>query len=276
MATNDSNIQVRRPRFETELGAGGLWNPKLPELSHVLNAFQLALPYLEPYFIDAVKQGMVQLTDPKLIADAQAFCAQEANHAREHKRYCRVLQKRYPRLKEYETSIQQSLIQSRQRDDLAWRLAYTAGYEVITAQVARWCFRRGPEWFEGADPHVASLLMWHAAEEIEHRHVAYDVLRAVNKSYTLRVRGLVAAYAKTASDMTDVATYLLTADGYADNRESQLRRKKLRREIMLELAPAALRYITPGYHPLKERVPEGYPQWMREHAYDVGPVRGVA
>ncbi|MET0390751.1 MAG: metal-dependent hydrolase [Polyangiales bacterium] len=272
----DSSIQVRRPRFDVESGAGGLWNPKMPELSHTLNAFQLALPYLEPYFIDAVKQAMVGIRDPKLAADAQAFCAQEANHAREHKRYCRFLQKRYPRLKEFETAIQQSLLRSRKQDPLEWRLAYTAGYEVITAQVARWLFRRGPEWFDGADQGLAQLMTWHAAEEIEHRSVAYDVLQTVNRSWWLRFKGVVGAFAKTYVDMTSVVTYMLKVDGLADKPESRARRMKLRKEILMELAPALIRYLMPGYHPSKEAEPAGYAAWLRDHAYDVGPVRGVA
>ena len=48
MTTSPSNIHVRRSTFDVEQGAGGLWNPRYPELCHVLNAFQLALPYLEP------------------------------------------------------------------------------------------------------------------------------------------------------------------------------------------------------------------------------------
>lgn len=277
MSTVGSSILVRRPHFEVETGAGGLWNPSLPELSHTLNAFQLALPYLEPYFIDAVKQATVQLKDPQLIADAQAFCAQEANHAREHKKYCRYLHKRYPRLKEFEVAIQQSLLRSRKRDSLEWRLAYTAGYEVITAQVARWLFRRGSHWFEGADQHVAQLMTWHAAEEIEHRSVAYDVMRAITRSYPLRALGLIAAFAKTYSDMTAVVTYMLQVDGYLDKKESQSRRRRLRVEILTELAPAAIRYLMPGYHPSKEREPEGYKEWLRDHAYDVATTtRGVA
>jgi len=276
MTMHESNIQVRRPRFEVEQSGSGLWNPKLPELSHTLNAFQLALPYLEPYFIDAIKQAQGQIKDPQLAADAYAFCAQEANHAREHKRYCRALQKKYPRLKDFETNIQQSLLRSRKRDSIEWRLAFTAGYEVITAQVARWLFRCGHEWFEGADPHIANLMTWHAAEEIEHRHVAYDVLRTVSRSYSLRAAGLVAAFAKTYADMSPVVTYMLQVDGLADQPESRARRRKVRRDILTELAPAAARYLLPGYHPSKEAEPAGYAQWRRDHAYDIGPARGAA
>src|SRR5262245_56689300 len=112
MTTSVSAIHVRKETFEVEQGAGGLWNPNRPELSHVLNAFQLALPYLEPYFIDAIRQASDRIEDDELRADALAFCAQEANHSRQHKRYCKFLQQRYPRLREFELEIQQSLVKS--------------------------------------------------------------------------------------------------------------------------------------------------------------------
>jgi predicted metal-dependent hydrolase len=263
--TDSSEIEVRKMTFDVERGAGGLWNVRRPELSHTLNAFQLALPYLEPYFIDAIREGAELVTDPKLKADARAFCAQEANHSRQHKRYCRLLQQRYPRLKEYEMAIQQSLIRSRQEDPLPWRLAYTAGYEAITAQLARWLFKSAEEWFAGADEHFAALMTWHAAEEIEHRHVAFDVFQAVDKSYPLRVKGLLAAMKKTYADMTPVVTYMLEVDGYAKRLDSRGRRLRLRIGLISELLPAAGRYLTPGYNPSNDAEPRGFAEWLRAH-----------
>ena len=86
-----SSIQVRDLAFDFDRGAGGLWNPERPELSHIFNAFQLALPFLEPYFIDAVKEAASILGDSPVRDAALAFCAQEANHSRQHKRYNRSL-----------------------------------------------------------------------------------------------------------------------------------------------------------------------------------------
>jgi predicted metal-dependent hydrolase len=269
--TESSEIEVRKLTFDVERGAGGLWNPRRPELSHTLNAFQLALPYLEPYFIDAVREGAELVIAPKLKADAHAFCAQEANHSRQHKRYCRLLQQRYPRLKEYETAIQQSLIRSRKEDPLPWRLAYTAGYEAITAQLARWLFKSADEWFAGADEHFAALMTWHAAEEIEHRHVAFDVFQAVDRSYPLRVKGLLAAMKKTYADMTPVVTYMLEVDGYAERLDSRARRLRLRMGLVSELLPAAARYLTPAYNPAKDAEPRGFAEWLRAHEGRIAP-----
>jgi len=257
-------IRVRPLTFEVEQGAGGLWNPRRPELSHTLNAFQLALPYLEPYFIDAIRGGAEHVADPKLKAEVLAFCAQEANHSRQHKRYCRLLQRRYPRLKEFETSIQQSLVRSRQTDPLEWRLAYTAGYEAITAQLSRWMLRNADDWFEGADPHFAALMKWHAAEELEHRHVAYDVLRAVSTSYGLRAKGLFGAMKKTLADIVPVVTYMLEVDGYSARLDSKARRLKLRLQFSLELLPAVRRYLMPGYNPAHDRSPPQLAEWLSQ------------
>jgi predicted metal-dependent hydrolase len=256
------DIRVRALAFDVERGAGGLWNPRRPELSHTLNAFQLALPYLEPYFIDAIREGAEHVADPKLKAEVLAFCAQEANHSRQHKRYCRLLQQRYPRLQEFEKAIQQSLLHSRRQDPLERRLAYTAGYEAITAQLSRWMFRNAEAWFADADPHFASLMKWHAAEELEHRHVAYDVLQAVSKSYGLRAKGLFGALKKTLADIVPVVTYMLEVDGYAARFDSKARRLKLRLQFSMELLPAVQRYLTPGYNPAHDRSPPELAEWQ--------------
>jgi predicted metal-dependent hydrolase len=263
MVTPDpSTILVRDLTFAVEQGAGGIWNERRPELSHTLNAFQLALPYLEPYFIDAVKEAAQTLSDPRLKGDALAFCAQEANHSRQHGRYNRLLRRRYPRLAEFEKTIQQSLVASRQEDPLAWRLAYTTGYEAITAQMSRWLFRSAGDWFDDrADTHFAALMSWHAAEELEHRSVAFDVLRAVAPGYRLRARGLFAALRKTYADMNPAVTYMLDVDGFSGRIDSRARRLRLRLSFVRELAPAIMRFLSPGYHPSKDREPDAAVLW---------------
>ncbi|WP_261994278.1 metal-dependent hydrolase, partial [Streptomyces sp. t39] len=45
----------------------------------------------------------------------------------------------------------------------------------------------------GADPVMLDLLRWHGAEEVEHRSVAYDLLRHLDPGYRRRVRTLFVA-----------------------------------------------------------------------------------
>jgi predicted metal-dependent hydrolase len=266
-----TKIVVRDPTFQHEQGPGGLWNPRLPELSHTLNGFQLALPYLEPYFIDAVRGARERVKDPQLLADIGAFCEQEAHHSRQHRQYCRLLRKRYPRLAELETGIQQSLVKSRRNDSLEWRVAYTAGYEAITAQLSRWLFSHAEDWFHDADPHFSQMMLWHAAEEIEHRHVVFDVLQAVNPSPALRARALLAALRKTYADLTPAVTYMLEVDGYAQRWDSRARRLGVRLSAASDLVPAMIRYVLPGYHPNHDREPTGFAAWVAGHPAQPAP-----
>jgi predicted metal-dependent hydrolase len=258
-------MRVRPVALAFDHRPAGLWNPRRPELSHMLNAFQLALPYLEPYFIDAIKEALPRIADPRVAAEAAAFCAQEANHARQHARYCRALRPRYPRLAEYEKAIQQSLVRSRQKDPLEWRLAFAAGYEAITAQLSRWMFARSRYFFEGADPVFATLMTWHAVEEIEHRHVAFEVLQAVDAGYALRAKGLFAALGKTKAEVLPVVTYMLEVDGYGGRLDSRARRFALRVELAGQLAAAVVRYLAPGHHPSKIREPQGVVAWRLDY-----------
>jgi len=269
MTSDMSNIQVRDLIFNAEAAADGPWNPRKPELSHAINAVQLALPYLEPYFIDAIKQAMPYIKSRKLFADAQAFCSQEANHSRQHKRYCRALQKKYPKLTEFEAQIRGSLIESRRNDSLQWRLAYTAGYEMITAQFARTIFEYADDWFDHVDPDFAGLFKWHAAEEIEHRHVAFDVLQDVSRSYGLRVKGVSAALFRSYRDMIPVAKYMLETDGVPSVFMAHLRAWDVKRIFLFSLAPALFRYLMPGYNPMHDAEPAAYSQWKAEQLEQV-------
>src|SRR4029079_9859046 len=46
---------------------------------------------------------------------------------------------------------------------------------------------------DNAAPEMRQLLAWHAAEELEHKSVAVDVLQTIDPSYALRMAGLVYA-----------------------------------------------------------------------------------
>jgi predicted metal-dependent hydrolase len=269
MGTTSREIDVRDIDFELERGAGGLWNPQQPEVSHTLNAFQLALPYLEPYFVDAIRAGAAQMAaridDPALRADAKAFCAQESNHSRQHGRYNRLLRKRYPRLEEYEKQIRRSLIQRRRTEPLASRLAFTAACEAITAELSRLLFRNADAWFRGADGHFAALMLWHAAEEIEHKSVAFDVLRATGVGHGLRVKGLVSAVRQMLLDLDPIASYMLSVDGVRGFASAR-RRFAFRAAFLGAVAPRLFRYALPGYDPSSEPDPDLARAWMDAYA----------
>ncbi|MBE7453602.1 MAG: metal-dependent hydrolase [Kofleriaceae bacterium] len=71
------------------------------------------------------------------------------------------------------------------------RLAATAAAEHFTAIMAEGAATEMP--YDLVPRRCASCSLWHAAEELEHKSVAFDVLQAVDPSYARRVAGLAVA-----------------------------------------------------------------------------------
>ena len=71
------------------------------------------------------------------------------------------------------------------------RLAITAGAEHYTAIFGAVALQ--DPLLDDAHPTMRKLILWHATEEIEHKHVAFDVLQATHPSVWLRRLGFALA-----------------------------------------------------------------------------------
>ena len=92
--------------------------------------------------------------------------------------------------------------------------------------------------------------MWHAAEEIEHKSVAFDVLREVDDRYAVRVAGLVMAaavllfYWRSATEML-LAQEDITPKQIAQERKAARDRGQNKSFMLRALAS----YLRPSFHP---------------------------
>ncbi len=166
--------------------AGNVW------ATQVVNGVNLLFPAGERFFVRSVNHYLKQIQDPVLAAQVRGFFGQEGRHAKEHERFFTVLEEqgydvaRFLRVYE---AISYGLIE--RVSSPALRLATTAACEHFTAILAEQVLRE--RVLDSAHPAMQRLLLWHAAEEIEHRAVAFDVLQAVAPSYPLRLAGLLMA-----------------------------------------------------------------------------------
>lgn len=259
-------IRVRELRFALGEGTPSRFCAQFPEFSHVTNAFMAALPHLEPYFIHNIREVGARAVDPQLKADIVLFVAQEARHAQQHRRLNEVLAQRYPELPRLERELKQRLDRSRKEHSLAFRMAYTAGYEAITYQLVGFIMDVRDEWLTDADPDVLGMLCWHGAEEVEHKSVAYDAFNAVHGGYFMRIYGLLAALVMSVKDIKRMARHMLEVDGTWHDRECQRRLSRVRRAFARGLLPRLISYFRPSYHPSRYPDPPVMLAWLERYA----------
>jgi hypothetical protein len=148
------------------------------------NTLHLIFPMGERFFVRAVKHFADQLEDPKLRAQVKGFYAQEGRHAHEHERVFALLERHGYDVKPFLKFYKKIAFETIERvSPPKLRLAVTVALEHYTAIMAEDALEHG--LLDRAHASMRPLLAWHAAEEIEHKAVAFDVLKSVDDSYAL-------------------------------------------------------------------------------------------
>ena len=260
-----TEIISRDLKFGMDESVPSRWSPEQPEFSHVASAFMAALPYLEPYFIQNLREALPLLADKRIEEDVRAFIQQEARHAQQHRDWNQVLARRFSGFDKLERAIKSRLSNSRQKHSLPFRLAYTSGYEALTYQIACFILEERHMLLQGADPRMVAMIAWHAAEEVEHKSVAFDVFQAVHGGYFLRLVGLGAAFISSLRDIQAIMYFLMRADGLLRDAESRGRLRALRLRLVTKLVPEFRHYLRPSYHPSQHDDPQIVSAWFAEH-----------
>jgi predicted metal-dependent hydrolase len=192
MLTTQSVPRPRSAPVTFEEGVPRRWFADLAVASHIVNGVNLLFPAGERFFVRSVHHYLGQIEDPLLREQVKGFFGQEGRHAHAHERFFEVLEAQgyeiAPFLEAYESFVY-GQIEPRTSPEL--RLSVTVALEHFTAILAANALSDG--LLDLAHPTMRGLLLWHAAEEIEHRSVAFDVLKAVAPSYPLRMAGMALA-----------------------------------------------------------------------------------
>jgi predicted metal-dependent hydrolase len=220
-------------------------------ITHVANGLNLVFPAGERFFIRSVKHYFDRIEDPKLRERCRAFFGQEASHGKEHERFFEIMESQGFEIREYLRWYEQLAFESIEpRVPPNLRLSVTVALEHFTATLAE----RGltTPFLDGAHPVMRQLLRWHAAEEIEHKSVAFDVLREVDDRYWVRVAGLVLATVGLMYFWRRGSEMLIAQEGLP--RKEVARQRKLGKELGQGtgfLLDGILSYLRPGFHPDK-------------------------
>src|SRR3982750_1286909 len=187
---SDLSITPRDRRFGRDAATPRLWHGGRVEATAIYNALSTPFPAGEAFFVESVRKFR-DGAPPKLAEEIKAFTTQEIVHSREHDAFNRRAADAGYDLSKLEAQVEKRLAVTRNKPPIV-SLAATMALEHFTAILAHQLLAH-PRHLEGADPEAAALWRWHAAEEIEHKGVAYDTWLHATRVWPRRKRWTVKA-----------------------------------------------------------------------------------
>ncbi|MDQ2893008.1 MAG: metal-dependent hydrolase [Pseudomonadota bacterium] len=167
----DLTITPRDVRFARGTAMKRHWLNDDPIATAFYNALSITFPKGEAYFCDSVK-AFREGTSEKLAREIRAFVKQEVVHSREHVAFNRHVVDQGYDVTLLDRHVDQALALSDGLPPVV-HLAATMALEHFTAMIAHELIAN-PAHLAGGEPQAVALWRWHAAEEIEHKGVAYD------------------------------------------------------------------------------------------------------
>jgi len=247
------------------------WIPGDPFTTHVFNVLHLLLPAGEDWFVETFKEALPLIEDEKLRDDVAGFIGQEAMHSQSHAGVLEHLKKQGLDPTPFTSQMEwvffrllgpRPFTARREENYLIERLALIAAIEHITAFLGDWVLNA--KGLDRAHPHptMLDLLRWHGSEEVEHRRVAYDLMRYFDKRESRRLRTQLVASPAIVYLWVRGTRFLMANDPELAQWAPHRRKPHLsdylaagRRGVLpgpRELAVRMGRYFSRSYHPSQE------------------------
>jgi uncharacterized protein len=244
----------------------------------LFNALSMSFPVGEQFFIDSVRDGLKALPPERrerFEAEAQGFIGQEATHRRLHGLFNEHLERQglvnswAPRSLE-----RQKLLRGK---DPRVGVAITAAFEHFTAILADWLLRH-PQAFGDTEPRLATLWLWHSAEESEHKTTAFDLYQALDGSVEWRRTWFRRVTTLFLRDITSQTISNLWHDGsfWKWRTWRDAGRFLFGRDGLVRLTYGPWReYLRADFHPSQQDTSMSR-RWLAEHSDEFVPVAGTA
>jgi predicted metal-dependent hydrolase len=270
LARADRAIPVRAPKFRFGADIPRLWFGGNAFLTFFFDGLNLTFPEGERLFVRAVHEHRARIQDPVLLAQMRGFAGQEGRHAQAHEQLFDSLRAQGFDLDPFFRAYDRYTRFVNRRVPALGRLAATAALEHYTSTLALLLFEH--DLLRDAHPEMRKLLLWHATEELEHRAVAFDVLRAVNPRYLVRAFEFF---------ISSLSLAFWTAFGmrlFVKQSKTPLRvvlrdlraaRRMTGGKLGWPLLRALLAYLKPGFHPNQVGSLERPLAWLRAEGMDV-------
>ena len=241
-------MQPREYSFEDLDAIPKYWNLDNPVLTHFENAFSIMIPPGERFFIDSVRAYEDRVTDDEGRALIEAFVRQEGLHGEAHDRFNASYERYGIDIARQEAYAAKVFRRARRWLPAKIQLGITVFSEHLTA-VGAHTLLDAPEVEDEIDPQMLSFWRWHAAEELEHKSVAFDLFHRVGGGYATRMLSVLAAALFLAVPMVRITRALLREDPHQATAADRKQALAVQRRMGRRQLPLFLAYFKPGFHP---------------------------
>jgi len=231
------------------------WRDYDPVAANFFDSLSVLFPQGERFFIQSVRHFR-DVVPEEIAHDVRAFIAQEAIHTREHQMFNDQVAAAGFQIQTLEARTEHELNEVKQKSALE-QLAFTVGLEHFTAAFANQVLCEA-RLLENAPLETSQLWRWHAAEEIEHKAVAFDTLFSATSGWSafrrwrFRCGGFVEAIVRLTKVAVPNFFDLSRQDAARRIRAGELARFLfVSPAIFLRMAPMLLAFFGPGFHPWK-------------------------
>ena len=247
-------ITPRDRRFGRDEATPRWWHGGNPYASALYNALSATFPEGEAFFVESVRNHRAGASE-RLAGEIKAFTTQEVIHSREHLAFNRRAADAGYDLSKLEAQVLKRLALTKDKPPIV-SLAATMALEHFTAILAHELLA-DRRHLAGADRATRELWQWHAAEEIEHKGVAYDTWLHATRGWTRSKRWQVKAKVMLfitrnfIVDRTAGAMELLRQDGITGPRAlaGVLWYAWVRPGMFRKIFAAWVSFFVPRFHP---------------------------
>ncbi len=286
-----TELTVRRLSVDLSQGFSRHWNGGDAFLTAYANALSMSFPVGEQFFIDAVKEGAKHLPDTpenqQLKETAKGFIGQEATHRHLHALYNAHLEKQGlvnhwgPRADRRMKQGREQFFDKSSKGHLH-ELAITAAFEHFTSIFGDLTLERMDQtgdWFGQAEEPLKTLWRWHAAEESEHKCVAFDIYQRLGGNHAWRMRWFWFVTIQFTSDVMRQTVNNLWHDKTLFKPSTWWSAGKFLfgpHGMVWRVAKPIAAYTRKDFHPMQLGHPTKSQDWLRQHAYQWRAVGGQA
>ena len=269
--SNQADFSVRDVAFDLDDSVPRYWHGQRRAVTIFFNNLSTLFPLGERFFIKSVARYREQVADdPQLLAEVRAFTSQEAIHTREHEAYNDMLRRQGYDVDGLERGVAALLRLPQRSGRLRHRicLAVTTALEHWTALLGHFVLAEGSNALADADPRMAALWRWHAAEECEHKAVAFDVYMRTGGGLVVRLLTMIFTSLIFWGRIVQQQRLMMRADGiawsFAEWRD--LGRFLFVEQRVLRMVPLWVAYFSPWFHPWQLDDSALLQRWRSEHA----------